>query len=96
MELRKIYSRVGIHKLMELVFSTFVIYYSLKLQIDNPLGVLLGFAQVLNRSLYHFTIKINGFPSVTSVSFDRPAPNITLSSAKSSIERKTKKQKTQL
>jgi hypothetical protein len=42
MELRKIYSRVGIHKLMESLFNTFVIYSNLKLQIDNPLGVLLG------------------------------------------------------
>jgi hypothetical protein len=42
MELRKIYSRVEIHKLMESLFNTFVIYSSLKLQIDNPLGVLLG------------------------------------------------------
>jgi hypothetical protein len=41
MELRKIYSRVGIHKLMESLFNTFVIYSNLKLQIDNPLGVLL-------------------------------------------------------
>jgi hypothetical protein len=42
MELRKIYSRVEIHKLMESLFNTFVIYSSLKLQIYNPLGVLLG------------------------------------------------------
>jgi hypothetical protein len=41
MELRKIYYRVGIHKLMESLFNTFIIYSSLKLQIDNPLGVLL-------------------------------------------------------
>jgi hypothetical protein len=37
MELRKLYSRVGIHKLMEFLFSTFIIYFNLKLQIDNPL-----------------------------------------------------------
>jgi len=40
MELRKIYDRVGIYKLVESLFSTFVIYSNLKLQIDNPLGVL--------------------------------------------------------
>jgi hypothetical protein len=43
MELRKIYYRVRIHKLMESLFNTFMIYSSLKLQIDNPLGVLLVF-----------------------------------------------------
>jgi hypothetical protein len=42
MELKKIYYRVGIHKLMESLFNTFIIYSNLKLQIDNPLGVLLG------------------------------------------------------
>jgi hypothetical protein len=41
MKLRKIYYRIGIHKLMESIFNTFVIYFNLKLQIDNPLRVLL-------------------------------------------------------
>jgi hypothetical protein len=47
MELRKIYSKVGIHKPMESLFSTFVIYSTLKLQIDNPFIVLLGLFYVL-------------------------------------------------
>jgi hypothetical protein len=47
MELKKIYYRVGIHKLMESLFNTFVIYSSLKLQINNPLGVLLDKYQIL-------------------------------------------------
>jgi hypothetical protein len=41
MKLRKIYSRVKIHKPIESIFNTFVIYSNLKLQIDNPLKVLL-------------------------------------------------------
>jgi hypothetical protein len=46
MELRKKYYRGknyyrgAIYKLMESLFSTFVIYSNLKLQIDNPLGYL--------------------------------------------------------
>jgi len=40
MELRKNYYRGAIYKLMESLFSTFVIYSNLKLQIDNPLGYL--------------------------------------------------------
>jgi hypothetical protein len=39
MELRKIYSRVRIHKPIESLFKIFVIYSNLKLQIDNSLGV---------------------------------------------------------
>jgi hypothetical protein len=50
----------------------------------------LDFVQVLNRLLYYFTVKINGLPSVTCISFDTPAfmssPNVnaTSSSVKSS------------
>jgi hypothetical protein len=36
-ELRKIYYRVGIHKSMDSLFSTFVIYFNLKLQIATSI-----------------------------------------------------------
>jgi hypothetical protein len=61
MELRKIYYRVGIHKLMESLFNTFIIYSSLKLQIDNPLGVLLA----------HWSGR-----AVSSISGLRPLPRV--------------------
>jgi hypothetical protein len=48
MELRKIYYRVGIHKLIKSVFNTFVIYSILKLQIDNSLGVLFRLRNSIN------------------------------------------------
>jgi hypothetical protein len=59
----------------------------------------LGFAQILNRSLYHFSVKMNGLSYVTYVLIDTPtfisAPNINAISlsAKSSIKKKKKKKK---
>jgi hypothetical protein len=39
---------------MECIFSTFVIYSSLKLQIDNPLGVLLGALYAFNKTKFTY------------------------------------------